>query len=52
MELFVPRDEYGKEDPYGTTTTVSPLFTDNRYNDKVRVNDDLTGTKSSLKWSH
>ena len=28
---------------------VSPLYTDSRYNDQIRYNNNLTGTKPSLK---
>ena len=29
--------------------TVNPLYTDTRYNDKIRYNGNLTGTNPSLK---
>ena len=29
--------------------TVNPLYTNTRYNDKILYNDNLTGTKPSLK---
>ena len=29
--------------------TVSPLYTDTRYNDKIRYNNNLNATKPSLK---
>ena len=29
--------------------TESPLYTDTRYNVKIRCNDNMTGTSSSLK---
>ena len=31
-------------------TTDKPLYTNTRYNDKIRYNENLTVTKASLKW--
>ena len=31
------------------TYTVNPLYTDTRYNDKIRYNDNLNVTKPSMK---
>ena len=36
--------KYGKKD-----IIVNPLYTDTRYNDKIRYNDNLNATKPSLK---
>ena len=33
-------------------TAANPRFTDSRYHVKIRYNDNLTGTKSSLKMLH
>ena len=35
--------------PAGSLDTDNPLYTDTRYNDKIRYNDNLTVTKPSLK---
>ena len=49
IAYFYVFNQYFRHILLPVTTTDNPLYTDSRYNDKIRYNDNLTVMKASLK---
>ena len=49
LQFFVPSNMYSLQLRIQIGITDNPLYTDTRYNDKIRYNDNLTVTQTSLK---